>query len=88
VFWKSPVMDLEAPLNGLPSDKPPAACTAPLRKFLPQVAWTALYNADWPFNMGLEPIPRAQGTSDSNWMYEVRTLRVHAVQRLAAAREG
>jgi len=70
----------DAPELELP-DSEPAAWTAPLRNVLPQVVCTPEYKAVCPLKMLLFGIPGAYGTFDSKLIYEVRTLRVHVVQR-------
>jgi hypothetical protein len=76
------------PPRGPPSERPPAAWTAPLRNDWPHLVWTALYNAGWLLKRELCARPGAYGASDSNAIHELRIWRVQVVQREAAGKEG
>jgi len=66
-----------------PPDIPPAAWTAPPKKLLPHVLLIALYRADCPPINGELLIPGPYGTLCSKLKYDMRTLRVQVVQRVA-----
>lgn len=81
---------LAAPLlpPRIPSDKLPAAWTAPFKKLAPHVDCTAWYNDDCPASKMLLGIPGPYARSDSKDMYEVMMERVHATQSLSLLWDG